>query len=75
VTGRRKSLMINGRRQSSCDGTSRMNREVHVRFCERLGVQFPGPTRQKRPVNTPAAVAPCPLCPSKQTCGTPRLGV
>jgi len=45
VTGRRKSLMINGRRQSSCDGTSRMNREVHVRFCERLGVQFPGPTR------------------------------
>ena len=42
VTGRRKSLMINGRRQSSCDGTSRMNREVHVRFCEGLGVQFPG---------------------------------
>ena len=25
---------------------SRMNREVQVRFCERLGVQFPGPTRQ-----------------------------
>ena len=48
ATGRRKSLMINGRRQSSCDGTSRMNREVHVRFCERLGVQFPGPTRQNR---------------------------
>src|SRR5215472_14841165 len=48
VTGRRKSLMINGRRQSSCDGTSRMNREVHVRFCERLGVQFPGPTRHSR---------------------------
>src|SRR6267378_4333514 len=23
-----------------------MNREVHVRFCEGLGVQFPGPTRQ-----------------------------
>ncbi len=23
---------------------SRMSREVHVRFCERLGVQFPGPT-------------------------------
>ena len=22
-----------------------MNREVHVRICERLGVQFPGPTR------------------------------
>ena len=23
---------------------SRMSREVHVRFCERLGVQLPGPT-------------------------------
>jgi|SRR5215469_5866332 len=27
-------------------GTSRMNREVHVRICGRLGVKFPGPTRQ-----------------------------
>jgi hypothetical protein len=26
-----------------------MNREVHVRICEGLGVKFPGPTRQKRP--------------------------
>ena len=26
-------------------GTSRMNREVHVRICGRLGVKFPGPTR------------------------------
>jgi hypothetical protein len=34
------------RRQPSCDDTSRMNREVHVRICERLGVGFPGPTRQ-----------------------------
>src|SRR5207247_6178607 len=25
-----------------------MNREVHVRFCEGLGVQFPGPTRNWR---------------------------
>jgi hypothetical protein len=25
--------------------TIRMNREVHVRICERLGAQFPGPTR------------------------------
>jgi hypothetical protein len=40
--------MNDGRRQSSCDDTSRMNREVHVRFCERLGVKFPGPTRQDR---------------------------
>jgi len=28
-------------------GTSRMNREVHVRICGRLGVKFPGPTRQR----------------------------
>ena len=27
-------------------GTSRMNREVHVRICGRLGVKFPEPTRQ-----------------------------
>ena len=25
-----------------------MNREVHARICERLGVKFPGPTRQLR---------------------------
>ena len=25
-----------------------MTRECHVRFCERLGVKFPGPTRQER---------------------------
>jgi hypothetical protein len=39
--------MFNGRRQPSCGGTSRMTRECQVRFCERLGVKFPGPTRQK----------------------------
>ena len=38
--------MFNGRRQPSNDGTSRMTRECQVRFCERLGVKFPGPTRQ-----------------------------
>ena len=32
-------------RQLFIDGTSRMNREVQVRFCEGLGVKFPGPTR------------------------------
>ena len=37
--------MFNGRRQPSGGGTSRMTRECQVRFCERLGVQFPGPTR------------------------------
>ena len=40
--------MFNGRRQPSNDGTSRMTRECQVRFCERLGVKFPGPTRQIR---------------------------
>ena len=40
--------MFNGRRQPSCDGTSRMTRECQVRICERLGVKFPGPTRQTR---------------------------
>ena len=38
--------MFSGRRQPSCDGTSRMTRECQVRICERLGVKFPGPTRQ-----------------------------
>jgi hypothetical protein len=37
---------LDGGRQPSLGGTSRMNREVHVRICGRLGVQFPGPTRQ-----------------------------
>jgi hypothetical protein len=43
-----RSPIISGRRQPSGDGTSRMNREAHVRICERLGVKFPGPTRQLR---------------------------
>ena len=37
---------LDERRQPSMGGTSRMNREVHVRICERLGVKFPGATRQ-----------------------------
>jgi hypothetical protein len=44
-TGNGKNPLINGRRQPSCDGTSRISREAYVRFCERLGVKFPGPTR------------------------------
>src|SRR6266446_2918291 len=48
-TGNGRNPTINGRRQPSCGNTSRMNREVHVRFCEGLGVEFPGPTRHKRP--------------------------
>jgi len=34
-----------GRRQPSMGGTSRVSREAQARFCERLGVKFPGPTR------------------------------
>ena len=40
---------VSGRRQPWCGDTSRMNREVHVRICEGLGVKFPGPTRQSLP--------------------------
>jgi hypothetical protein len=47
-TGNGRSPKLNGRRQPSIDGTSRMNREVQVLICERLGVKFPGSTRQKR---------------------------
>ena len=47
-TGNGRNPIVNGRRQPSCDGTSRMNREVHVRICERLGVKCPGPTRHWR---------------------------
>jgi len=41
--------MFNGRRQPSRGGTSRIRRDCQVRFCEGLGVKFPGPTRQPRP--------------------------
>src|SRR6266436_9198856 len=40
--------ILDGRRRPSFGGTSRMTRECHVRICERLGVKFPGPTRQNR---------------------------
>jgi hypothetical protein len=45
-TGNGRNPMSNGRRQPSRGGTSRMTRECQVRFCEGLGVKFPGPTRQ-----------------------------
>jgi hypothetical protein len=44
--------------------TSRMTRECHVRICERLGVKFPGPTRQKRCL---IACPPLPIYLSKRT--------
>src|SRR5262249_43205965 len=46
-TGNGRNPTINGRRQPSRGGTSRMMREYHVRICEGLGGKFPGPTRQK----------------------------
>ena len=53
---------FSGRRQPSCDGTSRMMREYQVRFCERLGVKFPGPTRQTAPRDlSSSASAPPPI--------------
>jgi hypothetical protein len=39
-----------GGRQLSMDGTSRVTGDSHARFCERLGVKFPGPTRRLAPV-------------------------
>src|SRR6185436_18976784 len=45
---RREEPFVSGRRQPSCDGTSRMMREYPVRICEGLGVKFLGPTWQKR---------------------------
>jgi hypothetical protein len=49
VTGRRRSPMNNGRRQPSSGGTSRMNREVHVRNL--------GPKRATTEKGTPAVAS------------------
>jgi hypothetical protein len=46
VNGQPEELDVGGRRQSSVGGTSRISQEAYVRFCERLGVQLPGPTRR-----------------------------
>ena len=46
VNRQREEPDLNGRRQPACDDTRRMTRESQVRICERLGVKFPGPTRQ-----------------------------
>jgi hypothetical protein len=36
-------------------GTSRVTGDCHARFCERLGVQFPGATRRRRATDVPTA--------------------
>jgi hypothetical protein len=45
-----------GRRQPSMGGTSRVSREAQARICERLGVQFSGPTRPRGAI--PRAYSP-----------------
>src|SRR6266542_2397933 len=37
------------------DGTSRVTGDSHARFCERLGVKFPGPTRRRSAMVVPTA--------------------
>src|ERR1035441_2483471 len=43
--------------QLSMNGTSRVNREIYARFCERLGGKFPGPTRRYWVTSIPTATA------------------
>src|SRR6202171_3009749 len=64
-----RSPKFNGRRQPSIDGTSRMMREYQVRICERLGVKFPGPTRQTRHFDRAPATSG--LSPDKRTISEP----
>jgi hypothetical protein len=57
----RRSPSFSGRRQPSCDGTSRMMREYPVRMiCEGLGVKFPGPTRHSRRFDPPPTTSGLP---------------
>lgn len=61
VTGRSRHLCVasGSRGVEGTAGTSRMNREVHVRICGGLEVRFLWPTRQrcgKRPANSGSGV-------------------
>src|ERR1700693_938989 len=47
-----------GGRQLSMDGTSRVNREIYARFCERLRVEFPGAARRWPLTAIPTATQP-----------------
>src|ERR1022692_608092 len=47
-----------GGQQLLMNGTSRVNREIYARFCERLGVKFPGPTRRYWVTSIPTATDP-----------------
>src|SRR5215510_12246451 len=70
------SPSFNGRRQPSRGGTSRISREAYVRFCERLGVKFPGPTRQRsafgeRSSNVRITPKSCRHCVGSTSCALP----
>ena len=54
-TGNRRNSLSCWKAAAFLGGTSRMNREIHVRICERLGVQFPGPTRRRAGDRSPYA--------------------
>jgi hypothetical protein len=47
--------------------TSRVNRQVYARFCERLRVKFPGPTRRRRPhsISSPYGAPNCSAAPDR----------
>jgi len=54
-------------------GTSRVTGDCHARFCERLGVKFPGPTRRQRVTAVPTATSrqSCRLKPARQPASKP----
>src|SRR6202047_2242701 len=58
-TSKGKNPIFKGRGQPSRGGTSRMTRECQVRFCEGLGVKFPGPTRPKRRIQPVLSGSAC----------------
>jgi hypothetical protein len=60
-TGR--SPKASGRRQPSCDDTSRMNRELQVHICERLRAKLPGRTRQTRASSAASSMSGVPSTP------------
>jgi len=71
-TGNGRNPTINGRRQPSRGGTSRMMREYHVRICEGLGVKFPGPTRHG---HDSAAIPERQSVPSSQVGALPQISL
>jgi hypothetical protein len=59
-----------GGRQLSMDGTSRVTGDSHARFCERLGVKFPRPTRRAIGDGRPYRVRNASAGPAVDTRGT-----